>query len=267
MRSAKGATFKATEVSVFFGEPARWFPTHISRCGARARRMHPVRGCIVGCRHNAKNTLDKNYLYLAEKRGAYVYPETRVDRIDRSPAVSGREFSSNSVVRRRPPSVDRAERHPFGGVLGKNGRPPSSKPSTIAGCRRIAGAGARVRRQRGDRDGDIAPQGCGLHDGVASHPVSIRRASPNTAASLSARLRPDRTAVQAAYRWRPGMPRPLRFIANCIARTQDLLRSLNLRLGAKDDRPTRDAVSDNHHSAGPPATLVLAIFTAELCAF
>jgi cholesterol oxidase len=35
-------------------------------------------GCMMGCRYNAKNTLDKNYLYLAEKHGAQVFPETRV---------------------------------------------------------------------------------------------------------------------------------------------------------------------------------------------
>ena len=35
-------------------------------------------GCMMGCRHGAKNTLDQNYLYLAEKRGARVYAETRV---------------------------------------------------------------------------------------------------------------------------------------------------------------------------------------------
>jgi cholesterol oxidase len=35
-------------------------------------------GCIMGCRHNAKNTLDMNYLYLAEKRGCQVLAETRV---------------------------------------------------------------------------------------------------------------------------------------------------------------------------------------------
>jgi cholesterol oxidase len=35
-------------------------------------------GCMVGCRHGAKNTLDQNYLYLAEKNGAKVFPETKV---------------------------------------------------------------------------------------------------------------------------------------------------------------------------------------------
>ena len=35
-------------------------------------------GCMMGCREGAKNTLDLNYLYLAEKRGAKVFAETRV---------------------------------------------------------------------------------------------------------------------------------------------------------------------------------------------
>lgn len=35
-------------------------------------------GCMMGCRHGAKNTLDMNYLYLAEKRGGKVFAETRV---------------------------------------------------------------------------------------------------------------------------------------------------------------------------------------------
>jgi cholesterol oxidase len=33
---------------------------------------------MIGCRHNAKNTLDKNYLYLAEKRGLQVHTDTEV---------------------------------------------------------------------------------------------------------------------------------------------------------------------------------------------
>jgi cholesterol oxidase len=35
-------------------------------------------GCMMGCRYGAKNTLDMNYLYLAEKHGARVFPETKV---------------------------------------------------------------------------------------------------------------------------------------------------------------------------------------------
>ncbi len=33
---------------------------------------------MTGCRHGAKNTLNENYLYLAEKAGATVHPMTTV---------------------------------------------------------------------------------------------------------------------------------------------------------------------------------------------
>jgi cholesterol oxidase len=42
---------------------------------------------MSGCRHNAKNTLVKNYLYLAEQNGATVLPLTTATRI--SPRASG----------------------------------------------------------------------------------------------------------------------------------------------------------------------------------
>ena len=39
-------------------------------------------GCMVGCRYNAKNTLDKNYLYFAEKSGAQILDKTLATRIE-----------------------------------------------------------------------------------------------------------------------------------------------------------------------------------------
>ena len=42
----------------------------------RRRGCLAVGECMTGCRRNAKNTLVKNYLYLAERAGAVVYPET-----------------------------------------------------------------------------------------------------------------------------------------------------------------------------------------------
>jgi cholesterol oxidase len=69
-------TFHPTPVGVYFGQsgvdpyfggagPLRDTCTH---CGA----------CMTGCRYNAKNTLVKNYLYLAERLGAEVIPLTTV---------------------------------------------------------------------------------------------------------------------------------------------------------------------------------------------
>lgn len=71
--------FEPTKVSVFFGEPEKTVPdpffngkgperTGCIFCGA----------CMTGCRHNAKNSLDKNYLYLAEQLGVEVIAEHEV---------------------------------------------------------------------------------------------------------------------------------------------------------------------------------------------
>ena len=38
-------------------------------------------GCMVGCRENAKNTLDRNYLWFAEKLGLEILPETKAEKI------------------------------------------------------------------------------------------------------------------------------------------------------------------------------------------
>jgi cholesterol oxidase len=54
-------------------------------------------GCMMGCRYNAKNTLDKNYLYLAEKHGAQVFAETRV--VDVAPLNGSPDGSQGYEVR------------------------------------------------------------------------------------------------------------------------------------------------------------------------
>ncbi|MGD2050194.1 MAG: GMC family oxidoreductase N-terminal domain-containing protein, partial [Chloroflexota bacterium] len=72
-------TFEPTPVSIYFGEPGKTVPDpYFAGEGPdRAGCIH-CGGCMVGCRHNAKNSLDKNYLYFAEKWGADVRPEANV---------------------------------------------------------------------------------------------------------------------------------------------------------------------------------------------
>jgi cholesterol oxidase len=41
-------------------------------------------GCMVGCRGNAKNTLDRNYLWFAEKLGTEILAETKAEKISYS---------------------------------------------------------------------------------------------------------------------------------------------------------------------------------------
>jgi len=74
-----GHTFRATDVGSFFGEAGVTVPDPFfgGDGPARAGCIH-CGGCMVGCLHNAKNTLPKNYLYFAEKNGAEIIAEAEV---------------------------------------------------------------------------------------------------------------------------------------------------------------------------------------------
>ena len=76
------STFQATDVGVFFGEEGKEVPDPYfgGEGPARVGCIH-CGGCMVGCRYNAKNTLVKNYLYFAEKRGAQIWAECDVQDI------------------------------------------------------------------------------------------------------------------------------------------------------------------------------------------
>lgn len=82
-----GASFRTTEVAVYFGTPGKTVPDpYFGGAGPdRAGCIH-CGGCMVGCRHNAKNSLTKNYLYFAEKQGAQIRPESEVVDIRPLPA-------------------------------------------------------------------------------------------------------------------------------------------------------------------------------------
>ena len=75
-----GDTFYKTDVAVYFGDqPGVPHPDpYFDGEGPPRSSCNGCGGCMVGCRFGAKNTLDKNYLYFAEKRGAKVFAETRV---------------------------------------------------------------------------------------------------------------------------------------------------------------------------------------------
>ena len=75
-----GDTFRLTPVGVFFGAPAGVTvpDPYFGGVGPDRAGCRECGECMTGCRHNAKNTLPKNYLGLAEKAGAVVHPLTTV---------------------------------------------------------------------------------------------------------------------------------------------------------------------------------------------
>ena len=93
-----GDTFYKTDVAVYFGDgPGKPHPDpYFGGEGPPRSSCNGCGGCMVGCRFNAKNTLDKNYLYFAEKRGAQVMAETRV--VDIAPLDGKADGSAGYAV-------------------------------------------------------------------------------------------------------------------------------------------------------------------------
>lgn len=120
-----GETFTRTPVGVFFGKAGDEVPdpyfggdgpsrTGCTRCGA----------CMVGCRVGAKNTLLKNYLWFAEKKGATVLAEHGV--VDVRPLGASDGSDGYVVTTERPGAWLFRQRRTFtsrgvvfaGGALG-----------------------------------------------------------------------------------------------------------------------------------------------------
>lgn len=86
----RGDQVSQADVAVYFGTPGQDAPDPYFEGEGPARTGCTFCGaCMTGCRVGAKNTLDRNYLYLAEKRGAVVLPETEVLAVRPRAAASG----------------------------------------------------------------------------------------------------------------------------------------------------------------------------------
>ncbi|MFI0166877.1 GMC oxidoreductase [Streptomyces sp. NPDC017095] len=124
-RMGVGDTFHLAPVGVFFGDgedadgAARARPgervadPYFGGAGPERRACTECGECMTGCRHGAKNTLNENYLHLAEKAGAVVHPMTTVVSVtddsrggyavatlptDRKRKGAGRLFTARRVV-------------------------------------------------------------------------------------------------------------------------------------------------------------------------
>ncbi|MGW3120514.1 GMC family oxidoreductase N-terminal domain-containing protein [Streptomyces sp. NPDC001107] len=125
-RMGVGDTFHMAPVGVFFGDgkdaegKSKAAPggqvddPYFGGAGPARKACTECGECMTGCRHGAKNTLNENYLYLAEKAGAVVHPMTTVVSItddsqggyavatlptdDRRKSSKGRTFKARRVV-------------------------------------------------------------------------------------------------------------------------------------------------------------------------
>lgn len=81
-------TFHHTQVGVFFNEGKEGEEVadpYFGGAGPRRAGCIHCSECFTGCKHNAKNTTNKNYLYLAEQNGAEVHPLTTVTSVREAP--------------------------------------------------------------------------------------------------------------------------------------------------------------------------------------
>ncbi len=123
-KMGKEDQFEPTNVAVFFGEQEKTVPDpYFNGEGPERSGCVFCGGCMVGCRYNAKNSLDKNYLYLAQKNGATIKSQTEVFDViplNGSDGAGGYKIgwrSSTSVFRKK--GELRAKNIIFaGGVLG-----------------------------------------------------------------------------------------------------------------------------------------------------
>lgn len=77
----QGLTYKKVDVGVYFNEDPTPRDPYFNGEGPLRTPCIECAGCMVGCRYNAKNTLDKNYLWFAEQYGASIKPLTQVEKI------------------------------------------------------------------------------------------------------------------------------------------------------------------------------------------
>ncbi|TWV56884.1 GMC family oxidoreductase [Streptomyces misionensis] len=124
-RMGVGDTFHLAPVGVFFGDgkdadgtakaaPGQRVPDpYFGGAGPERNACTECGECMTGCRHGAKNTLNENYLHLAQKAGAVVHPMTTVVSVtddsrggyavatlptDRKKNGEGRVFTARRVV-------------------------------------------------------------------------------------------------------------------------------------------------------------------------
>lgn len=71
--------FHSTEVAIYFGDAGKKVPDpYFDGRGPDRQGCIRCGGCMLGCRHGAKNTLDKNYLHLAAQLGMKLQADTEV---------------------------------------------------------------------------------------------------------------------------------------------------------------------------------------------
>jgi cholesterol oxidase len=236
-------TFRSAPVGIFFGEPGREVDDPFFG-GAGPRRSGCLRRgeCMTGCRHGAKNTLETNYLYLAERGGARIMPSTAVKAVRPSarggyevdvertptgpasllnirlrPATSRRTFTAEQVIFAAGTLGTQALLH----ALRDDGTLPriSRRLGELTRTNSEALLGATSRRADVDYSQGAAITSS-MHPDENTHVEPVRYGKGSNAMGLLGTL-----LVDGGGR----LPRPVRFLAEIVRHPVAFLRTFSLR--------------------------------------
>jgi cholesterol oxidase len=219
-----GATFRRTPVGVFFGTPGQTVPDpYFGGAGPERTGCVECGDCMIGCRTGAKNRLDLNYLYLAERAGATIHPDTTVTAVRHLAdgwrvESKGRIFTAEHVVL-------------AAGALGTQRLLHAMRDTRV-----LPGVSARL--------GALTRTNSEALLGAQTAAVPERRFSEGVAITSS--FHPDADTHIEPVRYGPGsnamgllttmlvdgggrVPRPIRFLGQALRHPTVLLRSLSKR--------------------------------------
>jgi cholesterol oxidase len=226
-------TYHRTPVGVFFGTPGERVPDpYFGGEGPDKVGCTSCGACMVGCKVGAKNTLDRNYLYLAEKNGAVVHPDTQVTDLEPLPGGGWQVTTERpGAWYRKRTQVLTAEKVVLSaGVLG-----------TVKLLLRLRDEGRLPHLS--DRLGDVVRTNSEAIVGASGTAV---RPELSRGVAISSSIHPDAHTHIEPCRYPPGsnamgllttvlvdgggaVPRQVRFLAKVVRHPAKFLRSLSVK--------------------------------------
>ncbi len=229
----KEDTFEPTDVAILFGDRAgqQVGDPFFGGEGPDRTTCTYCGGCMVGCRHGAKNTLDKNYLWFAERLGAEVRPET---------LVTGLQEDGQGGWQRPRPELDPQDPR---GASGRSGRAAWSSPRapwgrpTSSSSARTPGALPRLSPALGGYVRTNSEIICGAtsrsKDADYSKGIAIASSfQPDPDTTIEVVRYPEKSDVMSflgtlLVDGGTRVTRPLKWLGTCLRHPVDFLRSLS----------------------------------------
>jgi len=225
----KGDSFYNVNTGVFFGKPGEKVKDpYFSGKGPDRSGCTLCGGCMVGCRYNAKNTLDKNYLYLAEKLGVEIIPEQEVIDIIPLDGIGYQlKLKKTTGIKRPIQTIQTDKLILSGGVMGtvklllkckKNGRLKniSNRIGDFVRTNSESILGIKLRDMPSNDFSKGVSISAGFYPDARTHIETVRYGSEQTAMSLLTTSLPDsKIPLPGLIRWGISIVRyPIQFLRN-----------------------------------------------------